>query len=303
MSGPGNSERPLHRFDPATDRVAIVAGNGVLPLEVYRELSAAGRNPLLIGISGEYQPEDADPSRAVLTFGQIGSLFSILDEEAIRHVIFAGGVTKRPDFKAMKLDMVTLRELPKLLKIVLGGDNSVLEKIASFLATRDLHVVGVHEVLPELLCGEGNMAGRPSRKVFGRSMELAFGAAKAIGALDAGQAAICEDRRIVALEGAEGTDSMISRVAGLRKSGRLSATPKASVLAKVMKPGQDMRADLPSIGPETVGNLLEAGIHGVVLEAGRSLILEREETLARARKAGIFIVGMEAVTIDAGEVR
>ncbi len=281
----------MEAFDPERHRVAIVAGNGVLPHEVFRELYLAGRDPLLIGIAGEYEPQNDDPAIAILTFGQIGSLFSLLEKNRIGHVIFAGGVTRRPDFRNMKLDLMTVKELPRLLKIVLGGDNSVLGKVAAFMETRKVAVIGVHQALPELLADEGAIAGRPSVKQYGRTIELCFEAAKAIGRLDAGQAAICEDRRIVALEGAEGTDALIRRVAELRASGRLSAEPGASVLAKVMKPEQDMRADLPAIGPDTITALNEAGIHGIVLEAGKSLILERKQTLALAKAARIFILG------------
>jgi DUF1009 family protein len=282
------------QFDPSTARVAIIAGNGHLPGEAFRELERCKRNPLLIGISGEVDEELAGRAAAVLTFGQLGRLFEILLKENIHHVIFAGGIRKRPDFKRLKLDLVTIRELPTVLKIVMGGDNTVLEKISAYFEKRNLKVVGVHEALPELLAEEGNIAGRAPLKIAGETIDKAVQAAKTIGAIDAGQAAICEDGRVIALEGAEGTDAMIARVADLRMTGRIAAEPKVCVLAKVMKPKQDMRADLPSIGPETITNAVSAGIRGVVLEAGRSLVLNREETLARARKAGIFILGVPA---------
>lgn len=284
----------MTKFDPSTARVAIIAGNGHLPGEAFHELEKRQRNPLLIGISGEVDEKLADKASAVLTYGQLGRLFEMLSSEDIHHVIFAGGIKKRPDFKRLKLDFVTLKELPTVLKIVMGGDNTVLEKISAYFEKRNLKVVGVHEALPELLAGEGNIAGRAPMKLAGDTIEKAVTAAKTIGAIDAGQAAICEDGRVIALEGAEGTDAMIARVSDLRKAGRIAAEPRVSILAKVMKPKQDMRADLPSIGPETITNAASAGIGGVVLEAGRSLILDREETLARARKAGIFIYGVPA---------
>jgi DUF1009 family protein len=279
-------------FDPISTRVAIIAGNGHLPGETWCELEKRGRAPLLVGISGEIDDALSNKAAAILTFGQLGGLFELLAKENIKHVIFAGGIRRRPDFKRLKLDLVTLKELPTVLKIVMGGDNTVLGKIAAYFEKRDLEVVGVHQVLPDLLADEGNIAGRFPKKTAGDTARMAFKAAKTIGALDAGQAAVCEDGRVIALEGAEGTDAMIERVGQLRAAGRLSENPKVSVLAKVMKPKQDMRADLPAMGPGTIPKLVEAGITGVVLEAGCSLILNREETLTLARKAGIFIAGM-----------
>jgi len=120
-------------------------------------------------------------------------------------------------------------------------------------------------------------------------IEQAFCAAKAIGGLDAGQAVIAEDGRIVALEGLEGTDAMLERVAALRSIGRLTARPVFGVLAKTMKPGQDMRADLPAIGPRTIDGVVAAGLKGIVIEAGCSLVLDRAITLQKANAAKVFI--------------
>jgi len=282
----------MNQSETASSRIAIIAGNGVLPEQAWRELEKRGRSPLVIGILDEIDEAFSKNAAAVLSFGQLGKLFDLLAKEEISRVIFAGGIRKRPDFKRLKLDMVTVKELPSVLKIAMGGDNSVLGKIATYLEKRDLEVVGIHEVLPELLAEDGNIAGRLPIKIARETARLAFAAAKTIGKLDAGQGAVCEDGRVVALEGAEGTDAMIERVRDLRANGRLSRKPNASVLAKAMKPKQDMRADLPSIGPNTIRQMADAGIKGVVVEAGRSLILDRDKTLALASKAGVFIAGL-----------
>ena len=110
--------------------------------------------------------------------------------------------------------------------------------------------------------------------------------------MDIGQGAVSVGGRVVALESAEGTDQMLQRVAALRKSGRISAR-RRGVLVKVCKPQQDLRADLPSIGANTVRLAAAAGLSGIAVEAGRSLVLGREETLQAADAAGLFVYGLE----------
>lgn len=272
-------------------KIAIVAGNGELPRHIFDELKAKGELPLLIGIDKEIDHHLAKASNAVLTFGQIGKLFQIFEKEGVKRVIFAGGVSKRPDFKDLKLDLLTVKELPTLLKIVMGGDNIVLEKIARYFEKKNMRVVGCHEIAPGLVAENGMIVGRMPAKAAMGMVRQGFAAAKAVGALDAGQAVIVEDGRVIALEGAEGTDAMLERVAALRIKNRLSKVPKFGVLVKCMKPDQDMRADLPAIGPHTVTSVVKAGLKGIVIDAGHSLILDRAKTLELARQQKIFILG------------
>lgn len=280
-------------MDLSNCNLAVIAGNGLLPYEIFNELKSKGHPPLLIGVAGEISDRLCKTADHVLTFGQIGTLFEILKTHNISHVVFAGGITKRPDYTALKLDMLTIKELPTLLKIGLGGDNSVLEKISDYFLKKNISVLGAHEIVPDLLTPSNVLVGKINKKTVLPMAMSGFKAAKQIGALDAGQAVIIEDGRLIALEGAEGTDAMIMRVAELRQAGRISAKPKMSLLVKVMKPEQDMRADLPSIGPDTIHHANASGIKGMVLEAGRSFILDRQETIDRAKSCNMFIMGID----------
>ncbi len=107
-----------------------------------------------------------------------------------------------------------------------------------------------------------------------------------------GQGAVAVGGRVVALEGAEGTDAMLERVATLKSEGRVSAR-RRGVLVKLCKPEQDLRADLPSIGPSTVAGAVAAGLAGIAVEAGRALVLERSEVIEAANRAGLFVIGVE----------
>jgi DUF1009 family protein len=125
---------------------------------------------------------------------------------------------------------------------------------------------------------------------------IALDAARAIGALDIGQAAVAVDERVIALEAAEGTDAMLRRVVEVRDAGRAKWSGRAGALAKRSKPQQDLRVDMPAIGPQTVDAVAKAGLAGIAIEAGRVMIAERTETVAAAERTGTFIVADDGGT-------
>jgi len=151
---------------------------------------------------------------------------------------------------------------------------------------------GAHGVVRELLAPSGSLTKKKPTKADWLDIEAGAAAARAIGALDIGQAAIAVGGRVIALEGVEGTDGLLERAAALRNHGRVAGMSRG-VLVKCVKPGQEMRADLPSIGPATVAAAKKAGLVGIAVDAGRSLVLEAGQTIADADRHGLFIVGLE----------
>lgn len=274
--------------------IALICGYGSLPLEIARGAVAAGRKPFLVGIKGEASNEIAAYPSEFLAWGQLGRLFKILKQRRIREVVFAGGIHKRPELFELQLDLVAILTLPQVLLFMLGGDNTVLSGLIRMFEKRGIKVSGAHEIAPKLLAADGRLAGpRPGAKDLA-NIKLAFAACKALGRFDIGQAAVAEALRVVAVEAVEGTDALLARIAAMREIGRMPAKGKNGVLVKTMKPGQDMRADLPAIGPQTVDGVVRAGLCGIAIEAGHAIILERELTLAKANAAGIYIYGIAA---------
>lgn len=282
-------------MDTATSfkKVAIIAGSGSLPIELARGAVDAGIEPFLVGIRDVASDDIENFEHVILGFGQIGKLFEILREREIQHVVFAGGIKIRPDFTSLQLDWMTVKLLPKILSLMTSGDNTLLSGVIEIFESENITMVGAHEMAPQLLCENTNVVGKKPGKKFQKNIELGFQACKTLGRMDVGQAAIVEAGRVVALEAAEGTDAMIARVKEMRLSGQMPKIGKYGVLVKTMKPEQDMRADLPSIGPQTIDNVKAAGLHGIALESGCTLILNRNETLARATSEGIFIYGVK----------
>lgn len=272
--------------------VGIFAGQGSLPKELAEHLRRIGHEPFILGIQGEVEPWVNDYNNELFVWGKLGRFFKHLKSNNIKQVIFAGGVT-RPILRFRDMDWGGVVSLSKVMAFMVGGDNSLLTGLMKLFDQHNVTVVGAHEIMPELLTPKGLLFGRkPSKKAL-HNIDKAFEACKALGALDIGQAAVAVGGRVVAVEGIEGTDGMLERIASMRASGRLYEDGKHGVLVKTMKPDQDMRADLPTIGPNTIDGLIKAGLKGVAIEAGHSLLLEREETLAKAKQSGVFVYGLD----------
>ncbi|MEP9388093.1 UDP-2,3-diacylglucosamine diphosphatase LpxI [Mesorhizobium sp. KR9-304] len=273
------------------DRMAIVAGSGRLPVDLAENLAARGHKPFVVLVRGEANSELASYDHEELTVENFAGLAPLLKRQRITHAVFAGGISRRPKLSALKPSMALLRFLPRALAALAKGDNGMLRALAAAVETYGVKVVGAHEIAPDLLASEGSMTSIAPRKSDWPDIEAAAEAARAIGALDIGQAAIAIGGRVIALEGVEGTDGLLERVKGLRLHGRL-AGKKRGVLVKCAKPGQELRMDMPSIGPGTVTAAHAAGLAGIAVEADRSLVLEVANVIGEADRLGLFVVGL-----------
>lgn len=269
--------------------LVILAAGGAVPFEVAAAATAAGRRVLVLALEGEFDPRLKAFPIAVVKWGQIGRVQSLIAEHGAREIVMIGAVHKRPDFSSMGVDLGTLRLMPRILKSMVGGDDTVLGNVVKFLEENGRVVVGAHEVAPDLVARPGPVAGGRMSESNLADAQVALDAAKAIGALDIGQAAVAVNQRVIALEAAEGTDAMLGRVAQVREQGRAKWSGRAGVLAKRSKPQQDLRVDMPAIGPRTVEAVARVGLAGIAIEPGRVMIAERAETVALAERAGIFI--------------
>jgi DUF1009 family protein len=211
-------------------------------------------------------------------------------------MVIAGSVT-RPDLLHVRPDAGFFRHLPALVGVITaGGDDGTLTRVVRFLEGRGLTVLGVPDVAPQLLVGEGAMTGRDMDAASAADAEIALRLIGVLGDLDVGQAVAVAGGRVRAIEGVEGTDRMLARmapaVAGDRSGAAEPEGRRHGVLVKAPKPGQELRVDLPAIGPQTVARADAAGLAGIAVVAGHALALERGAMIAAARSAGLFIVGL-----------
>ncbi|HEY6633054.1 MAG TPA: UDP-2,3-diacylglucosamine diphosphatase LpxI [Rhizobiaceae bacterium] len=273
------------------DRIAVVAGSGRLPIDLAENLVAQGRNPLVVMVTGEASPELASYEHEALTIEDFAGLGPLLKRRGITHAVFAGGISRRPQVRSLKPSLALLKLLPRALAALAKGDDGVLRAVTTTVESLGIEVVGAHQIAPDLLASEGPMTSAAPQNSDWRDLEAAAEAARAIGALDIGQAAVAIGGRAIALEGIEGTDGLLERVKDLRSHGRL-AGKKRGVLVKCAKPGQELRMDLPSIGPQTVTAAHAAGLAGIGIEADRSLVLDVAKVIGEADRLGLFVVGL-----------
>jgi DUF1009 family protein len=205
--------------------------------------------------------------------------------------VLAGGVSRRPNPWKLRKNLHLVALLARFLIPLARGDDDLLRTVARYFEDHGIKVVGAHEIVPDLLAREGPMTRTKPLAVDMADIDAGHVAARAIGALDVGQAAIAIGGRAVALEDIEGTDALLARAKALREHGRLAGR-KRGVLVKCAKPGQELRADLPTIGPATVEAAHAAGLAGIAVEAGRSFMIEQAETVRRADELGIFVYGI-----------
>ncbi|CAN5241426.1 LpxI family protein [soil metagenome] len=270
--------------------IAIVAAGGAIPVEVASAAMAAGRKVLVIGLEGEADERLRAYPYVAIKWGQIGRIEKLVRENGGHEVVLIGSVAGRPDFSSIGVDLGTLRLLPRILKGMIGGDDTVLGNLVRYLEERGLKVVGAHELAPSLAALPGRIGGPRAPAAALEDGRLAMHAARTIGDLDIGQGAVAVNGHVVALEAAEGTDAMLERVETLRAVGRIRWKGRAGVLAKCAKPKQDLRVDMPTIGPRTVAAVAKAGLAGIVIEPRRVMIADRAATLAAAETSGTFIV-------------
>jgi DUF1009 family protein len=271
--------------------LVIFAAGGAVPFEVATAAAAAGRKVFVLALEGESDARLAGFPNAIVKWGQIGRVEKLIDAHGGREIVLIGSVSKRPDFSSISVDLGALRYLPRLIKGMIGGDDTVLGNLVKGLEDRGYRVVGAHEVAPDLVASPGHVAGPRMTDADVLDAGQALAAARAIGLLDIGQGAVAVGARVVALEAAEGTDAMLGRVADMRAEGRLRWSGRRGVLVKRAKPQQDLRVDMPAIGPKTVEAVVRASLAGIVIEAGRVMIAERAETVAAAARTGTFIYG------------
>jgi UDP-2,3-diacylglucosamine hydrolase len=278
--------------DRAHGPLAIICGGGSFPAAVADAVAARGRRPVMFGIKGWAEPQViARYAHHWIAIGQAGRLFRLAKAEDCREVLFIGTVL-RPPIKDLRLDWHTIRLMPRVIRFFRGGDDKLLSGVAGVAESGGLRVVGVKDVAPELFVPEGVLGRHQPSDRDHTDIARALKLISTLGPFDVGQAAVVSHGHVIAVEAAEGTDHMLTRISELRGLGRVTSPVGVGVLVKAPKPGQDRRFDLPSIGPRTIDLVAKAGLAGLAVAAGSTMIAEAEQTIAAADRQRIFIVGV-----------
>ena len=272
--------------------IAIICGGGSFPGAVADAVAKCGRRPVMFAVKGWADPNvvERHPHHWV-ALGQVGRFMRLAHDEGCRDVLLIGTLL-RPPLRQIRLDWQTVRLMPRIARAFRGGDDWLLSSIGKMMEEAGLRLVGLQDVASDIIVPKG-VLGRHQPCDRDRSdIARALNLIAAMGPFDVGQAVVVADNHVLAVEAAEGTDNLLVRLADLRREGRVTTPERVGVLVKAPKPAQDRRFDLPAIGPATVGNAARAGLAGVAVAAGNTIIADAAEAVAAADNAGIFIVGV-----------
>ncbi len=274
------------------DKLGLIAGGGRLPVEVAEFCERAGRPLFVVRLKG-FAGEDLARFEGVdAGMAEIGKILGALKGAGCHSVCLAGNVT-RPDFASLKPDLKGLSVIPGAIAAARQGDDALLRYLLGMFEREGFTAEGASEVMAELTLGCGALGARSPDRHARADVAKAIEAARASGRLDIGQGAVVCDGLVLAVEAQEGTDAMLERVATLRPEIRGSKASPRGVLAKVPKPIQERRVDLPTIGVRTVELAFEAGLAGIAGEAGGLIVLDREAVAAAADRLGLFVWGVD----------
>jgi UDP-2,3-diacylglucosamine hydrolase len=285
-------DEPERESGPAEGPLAIICGGGNLPFAVADAVARRGRAVVLFALRGFADEARVSRYRHYwMALGQYGWFCRTATKEGCRDVAFIGSVV-RPALSQLRFDLGTLKILPRLVRIFRGGDNHLLSGVIAIVEQDGFRVIGAHELAPGILMPQG-VLGRcaPCER---DQADIARGLAliAAIGPFDVGQAAVVANNHVLAIEGIEGTDQMLARIAELRRIGRIRAPEGTGVLVKAPKPAQNRQIDLPTIGPSTIEAAAKARLAGVAVLAGETIIAEPERVNEAADRAGVFVIGV-----------
>jgi DUF1009 family protein len=274
--------------------VGLIAAGGVMPFAVADSLIARGIKPVLFALRGSCDPVKVARFRYHwISIGQISRLTKLLRSENCRDLVFIGTLV-RPALSEIRLDWGTLRVIPRVLAAFRGGDDHLLSGIGGILEQDGFRMVGIKDVAPELLMPEGCLTrASPDEDAaadIARGREVLY----ALSPFDIGQAAIVIDGHVVGVEDIEGTDGLLARVARLRTEGRIRARTARGALVKAPKSGQDLRFDLPTMGPRTVEGAAAAQLAGIAIVAGNTVVVDPQAVIEAADAARLFVTGLPA---------
>ena len=258
-----------------------------MPGQVAAAARAAGRGVFLIGLEGFAEPAVLAPwPHETIRILAAGRIIAAFREHGCKDLVLVGPV-RRPSLLGLRPDAEGARILARIGRAAFLGDDGLLAAVVRVFAEEGFRVLGAHDILAEAIGPAGLLSRTAPDARAMADIQRGVEVARALGAVDVGQGCVVQQGIVLAVEAAEGTDAMLARCAGLTWPG------PGGVLVKLVKPGQDRRTDLPTIGPDTIRGAIAAGLRGVAFEAGGTILAQRDEAIAAADAAGLFLLGLD----------
>lgn len=270
-------------------KIGLIAGYGSFPLEMAEEFNKLGYEVHAVAVREETSPEieSLTASTCWLHVGQVGGMIKAFNNAGVSEVVMAGKVRKLLLFRNFRPDFVALKGL---LKLPDRKDDSIMIGVTNILADAGISVLSQVAHAGDMIASQGHLFGPKTGKKVIADMKFGFIQAKGIAGMDIGQTVVVQDKAVLAVEAIEGTDESI------RRGGELGSGK--AVVVKVAKPDQDLRFDVPAIGPDTLEVMHRAGCKGIAIEAGATLLLDRRKIAPLADEYGISVYGISADEIE-----
>ena len=275
---------------PDNAHIGLIAGGRNLPLYVAEAVKQRDLPLTVIEIDPDCPAGRFENSHR-MPLSKFGKILKTLEKSGVTHVCMAGRVG-RPDFGNFIPDVSAMRYLPGTLKAAKAGDDALLRHVMGIFEANGFQILPAQSLCESLLLEDGPLGSVGLSEQHRSDAEQAMKIANVIGQSDIGQAAVVAKGIVLAVEAQEGTDAMLDRVATLPAALCGTYSSRAGVLAKRLKPDQDRRVDLPTLGPKTVQLAAEAGLAGIIADAGEAFVIDRDETIRLANHYGMFIVGL-----------
>jgi UDP-2,3-diacylglucosamine hydrolase len=278
--------------------LGILAGGGPLPGRVAAAAAAAGRKVFVIGLEGFAEPDVIAPwPHVFLRMGAVRRILGALRENACQDLVLIGPV-RRPSFLDLRPDADGAKMLARIGRSAFAGDDGLLKAVIRVLGEEGFQVLGMQDILNAALGPRGQLSRAAPDANAMADINRGIAVARALGSVDVGQCCVVRAGVVIAVEAVEGTDAMLSRCGALLDA--MDMARPAGVLVKSVKPGQDRRADLPTIGPDTISHAAAAGLSGIAYDASGTILAERETCVGRADELGLFLIGFDPETTEQG---
>ena len=273
-------------------KLGIIAGRGDWPRRLADACAQQERGCFVVALEGFCDVAKlGDLEYIQVGLGSVGKTLKALKQHECEDVVLAGPID-RPALSSVKPDLRAMKLMPKLLKA--QGDDGLLSVLVEEFESEGFRVVGIDDVMTDILAGAGAMGRISPDEQQMKDIQRGAEVVRALGALDVGQAVVVQQGFVLGVEAAEGTDGLIERCGPMKRPG------SAPVLVKMSKPDQDRRADLPTIGLQTMQEALRAGFAGIAVENGGVIVAERESLIQAADEAGMFLYGISEATSQPG---
>ncbi len=272
---------------PVTATLGILAGGGPFPGQVAAAATASGRPVFIVGFEDFADPAVIGPyPHAFVRLGAAGQILALLRANGCRELVLVGPV-KRPSLFDLRPDAEGVKILARVGRAAFSGDDGFLAAVVRVLGEEGFVVRGAHEVLTGAVAAPGVLGRVAPDAQAAADISRGIAVVRALGAVDVGQGCVVQQGHVLAVEAAENTDRMLARV------GELALPGPGGVLVKLVKPGQERRTDLPTVGPRTIVGAAAAGLRGVAVEAGGTLFTDRAACVAESDRLGLFLVAVD----------